>query len=169
MDLTKLLTKSDVPWPEAIITRPDLRDAMLLQEDYASKESETTAILTYVYQVYIIDQMDETIADIIEHIAIAEMIHHEKLGIMIAQLGGTPAIYSKNGWWSGSYINYTKNIRDMLIHDIKAEQEAIANYKRTILRLNNDSIKEVIQRIILDEELHIETFKALLDYVTFWK
>ena len=169
MDLSKLLTQSDAPWTDALITHPDVHDAMILQEDYGSKESETTAIMTYVFQTYIITQMDETIAGIMEEIAIAEMVHHDKLGVMITQLGGNPVIGAKNGWWSGSYINYTRNIRDMLIHDIKSEQIAIENYKKTICKLNNDTIKEVIKRIILDEEVHIETFKVLLDYVTFWK
>ncbi len=169
MDLTKLLTKSDAPWPEAEIAHPNINDAMLLQEDYASKDSETTAVMTYMYQVYIIHLMDETVADIIEHIAISEMQHHEKLGEMIAALGGNPVIGAKKGWWNGSYINYSKNIRDMLIHNIIIEQGAIDHYRYTISRLSNEGIKKVIERIILDEEVHIETFKALLDYVTFWK
>lgn len=169
MDFKELLTKSDAPWPEPEITHPNTNDAMLLQEDYAAHLSETTAVMTYMYQAYIIHLMDDNIAEIIENIAISEMRHHEILGEMIATLGGNPVIGAKKGWWSGSYLNYTKNIRDMLIHNINIEQKAIEHYYFTISKLNNDSIKRVIERIILDEKIHIETFKALLDYVTFWK
>ncbi|NCA66561.1 MAG: bacterioferritin [Clostridia bacterium] len=169
MDFSKLLVRSDAEWPEAVIEHPNLKEAMLLQEDYAAKDSETTAIFTYSFQTYIIEPMDETLGHIFEEIAISEMTHHEKLGLMIVQLGGNPVIGARNGWWNGSYVNYTRNIRDMLVHNIKIEQAAIMHYRETISKLSNPSIKAVLERIILDEEIHIVTFKALLDYVTFWK
>ena len=36
------------------------------------------------------------------------------------------------------------------------------NYERTILNLNEESVKMLLERIILDEEIHINIFKELL-------
>ena len=36
------------------------------------------------------------------------------------------------------------------------------NYERTILNLSTDSVKMLLERIILDEEIHIKIFKQLL-------
>ena len=43
-----------------------------------------------------------------------------------------------------------------------AEEAAIMNYERTILNLNEESVKMLLERIILDEEIHINIFKELL-------
>lgn len=36
------------------------------------------------------------------------------------------------------------------------------NYERTILNLDDECIKMMLERIILDEEIHIKIFKELL-------
>ena len=52
----------------------------------------------------------------------------------------------------------------MLLDNIKAEQAAIQNYRRTIAKLTNQSIIETVECIIADEEVHIATFAVLLKY-----
>lgn len=169
MDLKDLKTKSDLPYPKIDITTKNKSDAMLLMNDYAGKVSETTAVMQYMYQHYIIKQFDEEIADIMEEIAITEMHHHEMLGVSITELGGDPIISSLGPFWSGSYVAYSRKIKQMLLDDIESEEAAIRNYKKTIMCLTDEDLKKMIKRIILDEEVHIQTFKALLEYVSFWK
>ena len=53
----------------------------------------------------------------------------------------------------------------MLEVDIRGEELAIVNYEKTILVLQNDSIKQLIERIIADEEQHIVVLNAMLDYL----
>lgn len=52
-------------------------------------------------------------------------------------------------------VNYCKDVINMINIDIKSEQIAIENYKKTIRCVQNYSIRELIERIIMDEELHI--------------
>lgn len=169
LDLKELKTKSDKVYPEIIITAPNPAEAALLQSDYAGTGSETTAIMTYIYQSYIIRLFDEDIADVLEKIAITEMHHHDILGTTIARLGGNPVIGADNRWWTGANVNYSVNLKDMLTENIKAEQAAIQNYRCTIAKLTNESIKETLECIIADEEVHIATFAILLKYLEFWK
>lgn len=48
------------------------------------------------------------------------------------------------------------------MQNIAAEEAAILNYERTVLNLRTESVKQLVERIILDEELHIKIFKEML-------
>lgn len=65
-------------------------------------------------------------------------------------------------YWNGSFANYTLSPQKYLRENVLAEQNAIMNYERTILNLSSDSVKMLLERIILDEEVHIKIFKQLL-------
>ena len=88
----------------------------------------------------------------------------ELLGEAIVALGGYPIIGGRT-YWNGSYVNYTLDTKKFLRQNILAEENAILNYERTILNLSQDSLKQLLERIILDEELHIKLFKELLQTI----
>ena len=140
-------------------------DAMLLMNDYAGKVSETTAIMLYMYQHYTLYFLYPETADIIEGIALTEMAHHELLGKAIVKLGGDPIIGADYRFWNGSYVNYTRELKKILVVDIEAEEQAIFNYKRTIENLESDNIKEMIKCIISEEQEHLKIFNDLLNMV----
>ena len=73
MDIKELKTKSERVYPEIVINAPNPAEAAVLQSDYAGKGSETTAIMTYIYQNYITRLYNEDVADVLERIAITEM------------------------------------------------------------------------------------------------
>ena len=100
--------------------------------------------MTYIYQNYITRLYNEDVADVLERIAITEMHHHDILGTTIARLGGNPVIGADNCWWTGANVNYAVNLKEMLLDNIKAEQAAIQNYRRTIAKLTNQSIIETV-------------------------
>lgn len=157
-----IVTKADLPYPEVIIDTPSRHDVQCLMGDYAGAQSETTAIFQYVYQAYV-NQDNEEYHRLFESIAVTEMHHHELLGETICKLGGNPVIADGREFWSGRNINYTCGLRQMLVADIRAEQQAIRNYRKSIECLDNYTIKELIERIILDEQMHIELLSAALD------
>lgn len=150
---------SELPYPE-ITPSSNLHDAKLLMPDYSGQNGELTAILTYGYQSYISWQNAE-LSKALEEIGIVEMHHHEMLGKAIYKLGGYPVMGGRN-YWNGSYVNYTIEPKRFLENNIVAEETAILNYERTILNINEEQVKLLIERIILDEEMHIKIFKSLL-------
>ena len=77
------------------------------------------------------------------------------------KLGGYPVMGGRT-YWSGSFVNYTLDPKRYLRENISAEETAILNYERTVLALRTECVKALIERIILDEELHIKAFKELL-------
>ncbi len=94
-------------------------------------------------------------------IAKTEMHHHHLLGEAIYRLGGYPIMGART-YWNGNMVNYTLDPRKFLQQNIAAEESAIMNYERTILNLDDECIKMMLERIILDEEIHIKIFKELL-------
>ena len=118
--------------------------------------------MTYSYQHFIVK--DKKIEDALSGIAVAEMKHMELLGEAITALGGYPVIGGKT-YWNGSYVNYTLEPKRFLKQNIIAEENAILNYEKTILNLSQDSLKQMLERIILDEEIHIKIFKELLSSI----
>ena len=157
MDLTKYA--SDLPYP-VIEVEQNVAESKLLMPVYAGSASELTAVLTYSFQRYVSPKYPE-ITTALKGIAITEMHHHELLGETIYALGGYPVMGART-YWNGSLVNYTLDPRKYLRQNIVAEETAILNYERTILNLTTDSVKMLLERIILDEEVHIKIFKELL-------
>jgi bacterioferritin len=99
-------------------------------------------------------------------IAIAEMMHLQKLGELIVLLGGNVDFSCKtcNGrpkLWSPEYLTIPENIDKMLTADIEAEKDAVRQYEMHIKMIDDDCVNAVLRRIILDEEYHIMLLKSL--------
>lgn len=150
---------SELPYPE-VHAEENLAEAKLLMPSYAGAGSELTAILTYSFQGFISPAGSE-IANALGGVAKCEMKHFELLGRTIFKLGGYPIMGART-YHNGSMVNYTLDPHKFLAQNIAAEEAAIVGYERTILNLHCESAKLLIERIILDEELHIAVFKELL-------
>jgi bacterioferritin len=105
-----------------------------------------------------------------ENIAMAELIHMQILGKTLIKLGIDPVYTAKppirSGFFNTSRISTAKAPQKMLMDDIAAETQAINNYNQALKRLRNEEAAAVIQRIILDEKLHLEELKELLSQLT---
>ena len=154
---------SDLPYPELTVRSISRRDVAVLTDDYAGRESETTAIMQYAYQSYILKEKYPEVAKILERIAIVEMSHHEMLAKAIIESGGDPVIAGRHCFWSGSAVNYTQSLCSVLKADLTGELGAIAAYKRTVAALTDKSVIALIERIILDEEVHVNIFRKLIE------
>lgn len=168
MNINELEVKSNLLYPEVEATK-NICDAKLLMNDYAGRDSETTAAMQYMYQYYIVDQFDHDIASVLEKIGITEMTHHEMIGKTIVKLGGDPIISGLGPFWNGSFLCYTRQLKSMLLADIAGEETAIRNYTKTAMCVTEKSVADLIYRIILDEEIHIQVLTQILEYISFWK
>ncbi len=158
------------PYPEVKILNPNLNYAEILMDDYAGIVSEFTAISQYLYHHFLFKQINKELGELLENVAITEMLHMEILADIIKKLGGDPVIRGSgsivhNNFWSGKYINYGTNLCNQLKADIDAEYKAIAEYQKHIYYIGDFHIQAILQRIILDEKVHIHLFsQALLKY-----
>ncbi len=154
------------PYPPAVCTQKNIRYAQLLRMDFASPQSELTATMQYVYQTWAAEPHSAELSQIFSGIGKTEMHHLHLLGKMILSLGGTPSYTYWNGGrnfvWTGAAVRYQNDPVEMLRADIAAERNAIAGYERRIAAIGDPAVTDLLQRIILDEKVHIQILEDAL-------
>jgi bacterioferritin len=159
----------DLPYPDIGKFATDTRSAKIISFAYATLHGELTATLQYQYhQVW---ASDDSISNLYKQIAIAEMLHLDLLAKAMKQLGLDP-LYRQNQqspctWYNTSTVSCSKTLPKMLLDDIAGEMNAIADYKKMIALLKNEDVAALIERIVLDEELHLsklsEAYRKICD------
>lgn len=135
--------------------------AELIRDDYASMDSEYTAISQYIFAHAMTS--NEDIAKTFLGIAIVEMSHLDMLADVIKDLGDVPVFRSgRNEIWNSNFVPYGTCTKDRIILAIKGEKGAILQYEQHIKKIDNEDIRKLLARIIMDEELHIKIFEDLL-------
>lgn len=158
------------PYPEVRVEEPNISNLEIIMDDYSGVVSEFTAINQYLYHYFEIKKRDD-LGEMLENIAITEMLHMEILAELIGLLGGKPfyrgGASTRGGDWSPRFVYYGCNVCDMLHADLNAEFKAIKNYNEHIRLIDDQYIKAILQRIILDEKVHVEHFKNAIDNYCF--
>lgn len=149
------------PYPEPRVVRQNHYYAMLLLEDYVGAVSEMSAINQYFYHHITFGSYPD-LARLEECISIIEMHHLALLGDTILLLGVAPQYRTltnnRTQYWDASYVYYGSNICDRLASDIAAEKAAIQQYRYHQYLIDDPNIKELLERIIKDEEYHLKLF-----------
>lgn len=153
-------------YPPSVCTQKNIRYAQLLRMDFASPQSELTATMQYVYQTWAAEPHSAELSQIFSGIGKTEMHHLHLLGKMILSLGGTLSYTYWNGGrnfvWTGAAVRYQNDPVEMLRADIAAERNAIAGYERRIAAIGDPAVTDLLQRIILDEKVHIQILEDAL-------
>ncbi len=161
--------KNNLPYPKVQVEKKNPYYAKLLLEDYASEISEDTAIHLYVYESLVLEEKYEEYKRILMSIAKVEMHHLQLLGETIKELGLKPVYGTINNgnvcYWNASNVNYSINIKEIIMLDIKREESAIKNYKLHRSIINDKYIYALLTRIISDEEIHLKIFKDYLNFL----
>jgi bacterioferritin len=146
------------PYPEIKVLGKNQYYAEILMNDYAGMVSEITAINQYLYHYFVINKEYDELREMLENISINEMKHMEILAKLIILLGGIPTYSAQNTYWNGGFVYYGNSLCEQIEADLKAEYEAINNYKRDISIINDPYIQAILCRIILDEQVHVQLF-----------
>ncbi len=155
----------DLPYP-SVEKCQDLHSATVLSFAYASQKGELTATLQYLFHHYYFEQFDKEDAQTLQCISLAEMMHFQMLGKAILNLGGNPKYFDKLGgknWYNTSNVSVATTPQKMLMEDVMGEMDAITDYKKMIFVLKNEQVCALVERIILDEQLHLQRLKNLLE------
>lgn len=157
----------DLPYPPLRAQCKNMAYANLLSVDYCGSVSELSAITQYINSENRLSDQNCTVAQTILGIAIAEMMHLQKLGGLIVLLGGSLDYSAKlqNGkqvMWTPAYLTLSDNWKQMLAIGIESEKAAIMQYRAHIKMIQDTYINAVLNRIIQDEEYHIMLLSSLL-------
>lgn len=160
---------ADMPYPPAEANCQNERYAALIRGSFCGKESELTAVMSCIYHGLAFYKNCPELAKALIGIALCEMRHLILLGRLLLSLGGDPKFFCRlptnsnmGGWWSAQpmTIGYCDSIDAALKNGIAAEKAAIAEYKSISKYADDEGIRAVLNRIIADEELHIETLEC---------
>ena len=155
----------DLPYPAIDTLTKDIRSGSIISFAYATLRGEITATLQYTYHHFYFDQQNPEYADKLMSIAIAEMKHINILGSAMLKLGVSPKYVqcpNTKEYYNTSLISQATIPQKMLMDDIQGEMNAIADYQKMLFVLKNEQVEAIIQRIMLDEQLHLETLKEML-------
>jgi len=151
-----------LPYPEINIKEKNISYANILKKYYCGLCSELTLVNQYNYQQLL---MKSYLKEIFQKIAKVEEEHLNILGKLIISLGGDPSytISKKNKtlYWSSKFIKNDTSLENILVNNINSEMELINEYRKTASFIEDENIVTIINRIILDEELHIRIFKTI--------
>lgn len=157
----------DLPYPPVQVRERNRGYANLLSSDYCGAVSEMSAITQYINNENRLFSEKCPLAKTILGIAMAEMMHLQKLGELMHLLGGNIDFTAKlqcgrQVMWTPEYLTIPENTRKMLLADIDAETAAIDQYRMHINMINDDCVNAVLFRIIQDEEYHIMLLQTLI-------
>lgn len=153
------------PYPQICVEKEDVNVAILLLDDYASAESELTAVMSYTYGSIIASCEYYELQEAFVEIANVELFHMRLLGETIGLLGVVPRLYSKcNGkimMWEGSMVPCETDPCELLLQMIEGERRAISQYRRHIDLISDCYVQELLVRIVKDEEVHLKLLLEL--------
>lgn len=156
----------DLPYPPIEISEKNQTYASLLSVDYCGSVSELSAITQYINNETRLSHEKCSMARTLLGIAMAEMMHLQKLGELIVLLGGNVDFVARNNgrqkMWTPEYLNLPENTKKMLSADVEAEKAAINQYRMHIGMIRDDCVDKVLLRIIMDEEYHIMLLQTLM-------
>jgi bacterioferritin len=128
-----------------------------------ARARELYAISQYMVQHYELEDADYgKLAGILKEIAIAEMKHAEELAERILFLGGTPTTKPADEAKKGLAIP------ELLKLDIDLEQGAVDMYNKSanMCAQEGDNVsKALFEKLLADEEGHLDDFQNILDHV----
>lgn len=154
------------PYPPVRVSAPNRQYAELLLEDYTGAISEFTAISQYLHHYIVLEGINEEVAELVECISLVEMHHMDLLAETIRLLGVDPRYRvirnNEEIFWNATYVYYGYGLCDRLAADIASEWAAIAAYRDHQQRIGDPLIKELLERIILDEYHHIRLFNEAM-------
>lgn len=160
----------DLPYPPIQVKEKNQAYANLLSLDYCGGVSEMSAITQYINNENRLFCVKCPVSRTILGIAMAEMMHLQKLGELITLLGGCVDFVAKRPdgkrkMWSPEYLTIPEHPKKMLAADIEAERAAINQYRAHIHMIKDADVCAVLTRIIQDEEYHIFILQALSEEI----
>lgn len=155
------------PYPPIAVEEANPRVCRLLEADFSSAFSEMTSVSQYLYHSWCLQACHPEVSQTLECISIVEMRHMDLLAQLILLLGGDPCYRAENRCarrvpWTAAMVSGGEDLRRMLLADILLEETAIEHYRRQCAVIRDHLVLAIIERIILDEEVHLDLFRHFL-------
>ena len=150
-------------YPDLKVEKANVRYARMIEADMASIRGEMTALCQYLYQSWAVETIHPELSDIFLRISEVEMHHLNILGRLAVMLGGSPKLsnmtMSGSFPWNGCMVNYSKDLKTILVQNTALEQEAVKTYLGQAAQVEDRYLSAMLTRIAQDEQLHRDIFQ----------
>lgn len=157
---------SKLPYPPIRVECKNPRYAACMLSNIGGRTSEMSAVAAYYYNNLQAQSCSAEIAEAFYKINITEMHHLQMFGELACLLGADPRMWEMQNnhmmYWTPAYIAYPKDLKGLLLAALEGEEETIRKYAKQARSICDPYIVAVLERIILDEELHVEILKYFL-------
>ncbi|WP_109708904.1 ferritin-like domain-containing protein [Faecalicatena contorta] len=160
--------KVNAPYPPICVNGQNAVYASEMLSNVGGVVSEMSDVSRYFYNAVVTGQEYNSIAECFHHISIVEMHHLNIFAELALLLGADPRLWSgrtHKHWWTPAYNQYPREMRPLISCSIKAEQEAIYKYSKQADSIRDRNIVAILERIILDEERHIQIFNEMYQHI----
>lgn len=158
--------KVDLPYPPIQINGVYPEYGYMLLSNIGSSNSEVNAVSLYTYNKIITSPGFKEISDTFHAISIVEMHHLDIFSQFCLLEGVDPRWWSCDQgnfeYWSPQFHAYPKELSCLLKYAIQGEQDAIKKYQQQAAIICDENIVKMLERIILDEQHHVELLNNLL-------
>lgn len=155
--------KVNKPYPKIEIEAPNETYGLMILDNVGGMNSETSAISQYIYNHAIASQEFLELKQVFLDISMVEMHHLDIFMELTLKLGIDPrwwtCLNDQCCYWSPSYLNYPRQVNEVLQTAIDNEYQAIDKYMYQTKVIKDCHITAILKRIIEDEELHIKILK----------
>ena len=152
------------PYPPIKVSRKNPYYAEMLYPAIRAQESEMTAITTYLYQHWILSDRFSDLGKTLMAISKVEMFHLYTIGELITMLGGDHRLANNAcECWNADAIDYCQEVHHILAANIASEEGAAAFYQQTAKEIKDPCVSAVLNRLALDEILHVQIFREFLE------
>lgn len=156
--------EADSPYPKIQVKAKNPIYARAILDNIGGSSSEMSTISLYLYNHFITTKIDN-LSLIFHKISIVEMHHLQIFGELSRQLGEIPRLWTNRRqgkvYWSPSYNQYPSALKPLLQYAIDGEMGAVNKYRQQLQLIDDENVCENLNRIIKDEELHIDIFLQL--------
>lgn len=153
-------------WPPLKICCPNPQYADEMLSNIGACNSEMSAVSLYFYNSIVLTDTNREFAEIFHKISIVEMHHLEIFAQLARMLGADPRLWTvtnnRSCYWTPSCNNYPTQIKYLLENSLRGEQDAILKYRRQTCAIQDSYIVAILNRIILDEQIHVEILRKML-------
>ncbi len=168
MDLSEIKIRQEQDYPKIHNANECPRTVGILKDLISGRGGELNAVLQYIYQSTVADKADVDLGELFEEVGIVCMHHTGLLMHAVTEFGGLPKYEDSNGYsFNANCVNYAYKLKDILDVNLTLTQNQIDHYKQAINLVKNDSLKNLLIRILKDKELWLQSLKLLRGTVKF--
>lgn len=156
--------KVNLPYPPVCVDGPNPVYACEILSNVGGAVSEMSDVSLYFYNSVVTKPQYRSIAECFNQVSIVEMYHLDIFADLALLLGADPRLWSgrtHKRWWTPAYKQYPREMYALIANSIEGEKAAIYKYSQQACTIRDKNIVAILNRIILDEEHHLQVFSEM--------